>query len=510
MSKVNLSSIGSSRRQGLALALWAEKARRDVSVFCEFVMSTPEGRRWRQQPFHRQWQDLLPEKGPARLLIGAPRESAKSSQMAVARVLWELGRNPNLRVKIITNTDDLAIKLVSEIRQHIDANPRVQAVFPGLRAASGGPWARGKLLVVRPGLMKDSSVEACGVLTSAVGGRADLIIFDDVCDQRNSVLQPALREQVKQVFFGTQINLLGPKGRAVYVATPWHRDDLTCALRSNPQWQVWWQPAINPETGALLWGDKWTKETLEARRQEIGDRAFTQQFLLQPLSDEDATFPERVIQACLTDRWAPGQVEVEVEESWPRFIGVDLASSLKVKAAYTVAFVIARGPDDKRYPLEIVRKRLQFDETVELIADLWVKYSPTEIQVENNAYQEVTVQHLKQRFPGMPVVGQTTGRQKADEKIGLPGLAATMANGGWVIPTGGEPHAVYCDCVWCAWLSELRAHPLGRYSDIVMAMWFADTAAKGTWQSEFCKNFSKLMSVDWSSIEFPHYRYNPY
>jgi len=481
---------GSSQKRQLT-AVKVALARRDPNHFCEFVMRTPEGLPWVQQPFHRQWQDMIPREGPARKEIVAFRGSAKSSQLAVARPLWELGHNPNLRVKIITNTDDLAIKLVSEIRQHIDSNPRLHAVFPRLQAAPGGPWAQGKLLVVRPGLMKDPSVEACGVLTSTVGGRADLIIFDDVCDQLNTVIHPTLRGQVKLVVFGTLISLLGPEGRAVYVATPWHRDDLTCALRTNPQWQVWWQPAINPETGALLWGEKWTREALEARRQEIGDRAFSQQFLLQPLSDEDATFQERVIQACLTDRWAPG--EVEVEESWPRFIGVDLGSSLKAKASYTVAFVITLGTDDKRYPLEIVQKRLQFDETVELIADLWVKYSPAEIRVENNAYQEAIVQHLKQRFPGMPVAGQTTGRQKADEKIGLPGLATTMANGGWVIPAGGEPHAVYCECAWCAWVSELRAHPLGRYSDIVMAMWFAEAAAREYGRESFAANFV----IDW-------------
>ncbi len=474
MTMAAASDHTSWRRQITAVKV--ELARVDPSHFCELVMRTPEGDPWKQQPFHRQWQDLLPQVGPARLLIGAPRESAKSSQLAVARVLWELGRNPNLRVKIITNTDDLAIKLVSEIRQHIDVNPRVRAVFPQLRAAPGGPWARGKLMVVRSGLMKDPSVEACGVLTSAVGGRADLIIFDDVCDQRNTILQPALREQVKQVFFGTQINLIGPLGRAVYVATVWHTDDLTCALRTNPQWQAWWQPAINVESGALLWGEKWSKEALDARRREIGDRAFTQQYLLEPLSDEDATFPERVIQACLDHRWAPG--EVEVDESWPRFIGVDLGSSLKAKSSYTVAFVITRGPDGRRYPLEMVRKRLQFDETVELIADLWVRHRPVKILVENNAYQEAVVQHLGQRFPAMPIAGHTTGRQKADEKIGLPGLAATMANGGWVIPIAGEPHAVYCDCPWCAWVSELRGHPLWRHDDTVMAMWFADLAAR--------------------------------
>jgi hypothetical protein len=73
-------------------------------------------------------------------------------------------------------------------------------------------------------------------------------------------------------------------------------------------------------------------------------------------------------------------------------------------------------------------------------------------------------------------VSHTTGRQKADEQIGLPGLAAKIAHGGWLIPSD-EPHTVDCTCPWCAWLSELRSYPVGQHSDTVMAMWFADLAA---------------------------------
>jgi len=201
------------------------------------------------------------------------------------------------------------------------------------------------------------------------------------------------------------------------------------------------------------------------------------QYQLQPLSEEESVFPERIIAVCREagKQWAPGQIEAPSE--WPRYIGVDLASSMGRKAAYTVAFVIAVGPDTKRYPIEIERARLSFDQTVELVARLWVMHRPIQVRVENNAYQDALLQHLRARYPAMPIVGHTTGKQKADEEIGLPGLATTMANGGWVIPSGGEPHAGDCICPWCAWVAELRSYPVGQYSDTVMAMWLADSAA---------------------------------
>ena len=162
-----------------------ELARRDVNDFCEYAMTGPQGSPWMQQPFHREWQELLPLQGPYRLLIGAPRESAKTSQMAIARVIWELGRNPDLRVKIVTASDNLAGDIVAAIARHIAANPRVHEVFPRLKPASAGLWPKpgaqtNRLMVARTSKEKDPSVAGYGVMSAGVGGRADLIIFDDV------------------------------------------------------------------------------------------------------------------------------------------------------------------------------------------------------------------------------------------------------------------------------------------------------------------------------------------
>jgi len=53
-----------------------------------------------------------------------------------------------------------------------------------------------------------------------------------------------------------------------------------------------------------------------------------------------------------------------------------------------------------------------------------------------------------------------------------------MANGAWLIPTGGEPHAAGCECGWCAWVRELVLYPSAEHTDVLMAMWFAETAAR--------------------------------
>jgi hypothetical protein len=72
----------------------------------------------------------------------------------------------------------------------------------------------------------------------------------------------------------------------------------------------------------------------------------------------------------------------------------------------------------------------------------------------------------------------TTGTEKLDEKVGIPSLSAGMANGAWLIPTGGEPHAPGCECGWCAWVRELVLYPSAEHTDVLMAMWLAELAAR--------------------------------
>ena len=373
-----------------------ELARRDVNAFCEHVMQDRTGRPWVQQGFHREWQRMLPAEGPARVLICAPRESAKSFQL-VARILWELGRNRNLRIKIVTAHDDLANALVQEISTHIERNERLHEVFPALRPDPKAGWGKGRLFVRRSLIAKDPSVEGAGILTTGVGGRADLIIFDDVVDFRNAISQPALREQVKRAFVEVWTNLLGPEGRAIYMGTVWHIDDLTMMLRESGAWQVWWRPARDPVNGALLWPERWTAEALAAREREIGPRAFARQFLLEPVSDEERTFPESVLEACRDAGFAPG--EVVVPEDWPRYAGVDLASSLGVRASWTVMITVAVDPETKRrYPLEIVRRRQHFPDTVLMFREQWHKHKHRLILVESNGFQGVSPRKMLSRL----------------------------------------------------------------------------------------------------------------
>ena len=484
------------------------RAREDVNVFLEYCFRDKDDTSWTQQSFHRDWHLLLPSPVEAKrlssgekihitlsdgieyeksltTLIGAPREHAKTTQMSVGRVIWELGRNMSLRVKIVTASDGLAKDIVFDIAQNIERNPYIAKVFPELKPDYAAGWTKSSLYVKRPlSAGKDASVEASSVLGTGAGGRADILVFDDVIDFRNAVGNPALRDAVRKAIEDVWIPLMPADGRCWYSATPWHNADYTHEIKKREGWAVWWKPAYREETQPdgttkklSLWPGKWHPAALETRQKQIGPRAFTRQFLLIALSDDEATFHESVIVKCYDyERRDFGE---KVDPKWPRYCGVDLASSFSKKAAYTVVFTIAVEPEtSRRIPVEMIRDRLSFPQLIEIMVQQYLKHKWELVLVENNQYQAAVVQQLPEEDVSIPVQGFRTGSGKMDEEVGLPGLATVFSNGGWSIPMReADDHGTDCPCNKCVWVQELRTHPLAEFSDTVMATWFAERAA---------------------------------
>jgi hypothetical protein len=100
--------------------------------------------------------------------------------------------------------------------------------------------------------------------------------------------------------------------------------------------------------------------------------------------------------------------------------------------------------------------------------------------VESNAYQGTLLDWIRlvSQDRSIPLKAFTTGTNKADEQIGLPGLAAEFDNGAWVIPTDGLD-LEELESSWKAWILEMRTYPVAPLSDTVMACWFAREASRG-------------------------------
>jgi len=455
-------------------AIRIRRAREDVNAFIEYTMQDEYGNYFSQAPIHKEWQDIIPLEGYSKTLIIGPREHGKTEQM-VGRCIWEIGRNPNVRIKYVMGVDDKASSLVASIGLHVTENERVRKVFPMLKPSNKSAWTNHQLFVERDFVSKDATVEASAILSSGVSGRASLLILDDVVTRRNAVIQPGLQKQVIGQYRDVWIPTLTPNGRVVYIATPWHEKDLTSQLFRDGTWNLWRRPAIVDDKP--IWPEMWNMGALEGRRSDIGERAFKQQYMLQMFAEEERLFSFSSIEISKRNDWFLGD-EDYIDATWPRYMGVDLARKAG-QGNFSVIFVIAIDPNGNRWIVDIFRKQIRSTELAAMIYDKYQQHNPVIVLVENNAYQQMMVDQLEQMDKSMPVVGHYTGSKKHDLDMGVPSLAVQMEKGIWRIPFAGDHEGLNHVCPICAFIEELLTYPMGDTDDTVMAMWLAETAARG-------------------------------
>lgn len=461
------------------------EARRDPNAFNEYVLIDPTGQRIEQSGCHVELQDFFTAHRRAMALIH--RDSGKTTQI-VGRMLFELGRNPELRLKVLGVTAAPAAKRVVVARNYIEHSPRLRQVFPHLQRSQrrNAVWASGAILVQRQSMDIEPTLEACGLYTGGVGSRSDGLIVDDPCDWRNAVASPAARVSGISAFDEVWMNTMTPSGFVWIIATPWHKDDLTGeiqrrAARPGSPWQVLRRPVQEAPGGILVpvWPEVWSHEKLTLRRAELKKVAFARGFLLVPLDDE--TCPLLPFVPLMKAAQDPGWLWEEERATWPRVTAVDPAIRRGKKSSRTAIITVALAPNGRRW----VDARCSFvghlssPETARKIVELQKRSGAQIVYVETNAYQQSLIEWIEAAGyggAGVPLQAFVTGGQKLDPEIGVPGLAGEMEAGSWALPMGPVAHQDECPCVLCQVADEAAQWPVGTRDDALMAWWIAGRA----------------------------------
>jgi len=447
--------------------------RRNVNNFIEYCFKDDYGKPIKQGKIHKEWQAAFAQY--PYLFIEAPREHAKTNQM-LFRVLWELGYITNLLFKIVCETDDKAYERIEFLKQQIMTNERVREIFPDLEPAQQGEWSKNKFIVNRSIISKDASVEASGIKSAAIGGRAHCIIFDDVQSPK-VIFSKAERKHIKDMFYTVWLNMLMKTGIAVWIATPFHREDLHMELKKNPTWKVMSYPidsSLKP-----IWQEQWSKERLERRKQEIGSTHFARAFHLMPIAEEDQPF---------RPSWFIRRKANEVNLKEIICHAYDLAISRKSSSDF-FAFVSC-GIDDQD---NIIIKRSFHDkltvlEQVNVIVNNYHFEKPRKVIIETVQYQEALKQLVEKQEKSIPVEGIKPEKDKYMRALSIQPL---IEEGRIVFLEGNEKL-----------ISELEDFPHGIHDDLVDAFIYAiDFAIK---YIKAKKNLDKKKSV-WDKIKKSDY-----
>ena len=456
-----------------------ELARTNGAAFNAMVLKDEmTGSPIRLAPMHRKWHRLV-DKHP-RLNIISHVEAAKSQTLSVGRVLFELGKNPNTRCVIVSNTMMQAQKLLKSIASYIERSEELHEIFPDLKPNPTGPWTLTQLAVERKGHPKDPSVQSTGVHGAITGARIDLLVLDDILDYENA-RTPAGREDLWDWVHSALFGRLTANARVISVGNAYHRDDFLHRIEKNSLWTTVRFPVMEQD-GELSWPERWPIERITHKREELGPVEFSRQMMCQARDDTESRFQKQWVALCLTRGNGKGLVHA-VAQPPPGsaiYTGVDLAVQQHSSADLTAFTTILVYPNGDREILNIESGRMAGPQILEKIKELYHRYQGI-FFVENNAAQDFILQFLK-ASTAIPVRPFTTGRNKVHPEFGIEGVAAEMAAGKWIIPNrDGKMHSEVEALVNEMLYYDPKAHS----GDRLMSCWMAREAArKGTIKAE--------------------------
>lgn len=480
-----------ARRQRAALC------RSDVNEFCAFVGKDAEtGERIRQELIHETFQATADHE--SRLIVMAHPESGKTTQLGILRPLHMLGKNPNLRIAVVSKTDTNAVKSVRAMRSYIEKSQELAEVFPEL--LPGDKWAEEAFTVRRGVHSRDPSVQALGLNSAVIGSRIDVLIFDDILDHENTGTEAERKKTLRRIRAGF-IDRLSKDGVVIFLTNAWHPKDAAHVLEEEG-WPTLRFPVITEE-GLPSWPEKWDEDRIDKARTDMGPLEFARAFLCKARDEGESPFDEEAIKnstknaahlelvySLRTFRLPPGAHV---------FHGVDLAVTKTKKSHLTAIVTVLLWEDGSRQLLWVEAGRWSSREIRDHVLDADRRYGGTFI-VENNAAQRWIFDIIQNQDDLPPeerrtpeLVPFTTGKNKAHPAFGVEGLAVELTNGKWLLPEDGPAKAV-------REVEEMKGEALyyvrgAHTGDRLMAWWFA---------REGCRKWARANDNDGEKEVDPH------
>jgi len=472
--------LSKSERLGFLKILQAhvlDLARVDVNAFAEYcLVDDDSGDYLTQSPTQEAWHalaDLHP-----RLVLFSSISSGKSTQISVIRSIWQLGRNHDLRIVILSNASSQASKLVVQIGNLIEANERIHEVFPDLKP--GATWNTLELTVQRTTGAKDPSVRAVGVAGALTSARVDVLIIDDLLDAENTATE-ALRAQTFEWVRKVALSRLQAGARVICVGTPWHQTDAMARLAALPGWFSQRFP-IAREDGTLTWPEKRDAEWVERKRIDLGALEFSRQCKCESRDDSTARFKREWLEAAqekgtgmalvddLSDLFPDGQLP----PGYTTWTGIDLAfgknKSAKARGQSDDCAIVSflQSPEGFRRILSITIGKFDGPQLVKLIRREHQRFD-SRIAVENNAGQQLILDFMPNARDYL--FSHTTTSQKNDPIHGVEGMAIELEQGTWCFPgRSKEMDRLVTAC--------LNYSPAKHLDDVMAALYFARTLSK--------------------------------
>lgn len=424
---------------------------------------------------HQEWDDLVADYD--RICVLAPRDHGKSFFFNFAFPIHQAYYNPRGKGFIFSSTKPQAERILQDIREEIENNPKLQWLVPEKKEQ----WSNSQIK-----LSNGHVIYARGFGTRVRGAHPNWIVVDDGLNDETAYSEVVRSKQI-DYFFQAITNMIVPGGQIIVVGTPFHQADLYAELEQNEEYEFRRYQAWNEETETVLWPDRYDKDLVLRRKREIGPIRFNREFQCIPIADEMSLFPGWLFKGEHVELF---NVKLGMPIKWwaeagitSTYMGVDIALSAETGADFMVIWVVGLDKYGNRYILEIERhKGLGYQHQLSHINRLARLYKCGLVYIEANQMQRVWGDELI-RLTDLPIQQfVTSANNKNALDKGVPSLRVLLENGKFKIPRGDVRSIELTDI----WINEMRAftwhdgklESVGSHDDTVMACWICDQACR--------------------------------
>jgi len=444
-----------------------------------------------------------------KLLLLAPRDHGKS-WLSIALAVRAICLDRDSKILFISASAGQAEKRLRMAKQFLLSERIVEDFgsddLPPFYIEGSSKWINTQIYVPRPNESVDPTMEAIGAGGSITGAHPNIIIADDIEDDK-TVFSHGVREKTREWLRGTIQPMLSREGFMLVVGTRKHHDDIYGHMIKDPTFAVRHDKAIvrMPEsysfrmgtdsTGrdviseVIVQGDSevlWDQRPIEyllRERQTVGSLLFTREYQNEVQSSENAVFKHEWLDAAkskgayITMGDIPDVPNLVMVQGWDLALITDAKKADQQDGDYSVGTTWARDGHGNRYLIEQVRVRgLTPQALQDLIIAQYAKYKQwvSQVLIEKNAFGQLHILSLQQRTD-LPLKSHlTTAGAKSSAWTGVPALSALFENGKVFFPyrTSDDQRKVDTLC------SELYGLGKEKHDDTVMSLWIAECALK--------------------------------
>ncbi len=450
-------------------------------------------------PFHTNIYKDLANNEKRRVLIAAPRGTAKSTVTTLIYPLWKAAfkkSNEELFIVIISESQAQSINFLSRIKYHLTYSTQFKQIFGDLGPETASKWTHTDIV-----LANGTRMVAVGTGQRVRGflqgdTRPNLIIVDDFESELNAYT-PEARAKNRKWLTEAVIPSLSDEGKIAMIGTVISEDCFLCWAKESSAWNVLWF-SIWDENEKSIWPERFPKERILSIKEEfksVGNiNGFFQEYMNIAQSPDDAPFQPDWIklhhwdykriqgQNCLIKNEGEENEEIKPVEV---YTGVDPASSLSARADYFVIATIAIDSDNNRYLIDLYRNRISPAEQPNMIIKTFKKYRPRRVKVETVGYQEALRTAVRElmREENLYIPGLESGVKPRNSKSErLLSLVPLFAKGSFYF----RPEDTHAQ-------AEFLSYPKGKHDDIMDAIWTALDGAKPCRK----KDFERISDDEW-------------